>query len=552
MDKMKKKYIISAVLVLTLCPVSCNWVDDLEPSQSISNSSVWGSQDAVDHLVYGLYAYIKNAAEISNYNQAAYTDAYADLLKSGSWSAGDNSYNKTMMEEGSFSSTNAGAFECWTNNYSYIRRCNEFLRDAEVYGSSFKEPVVKSWCAEVRFIRAMAYTMLMLVYGNDDPSFKNGGVVIRSKLEGPEANNKQRSTWDECWNFIIEDLEYAAENLPESSIEGRLKKAAAWGYLSRVAVYAKQWNKAVSAAEACEEHGGELVPSYRTAIHTSSCAEVLLPVCFTEKGTITHRAESFFRPLGDGAYHGNVSMASNIGPTSEFADEFEMADGSAFVWADHSTDPFTGREPRFYENILYNGAAWEGRTIELYTGGADEWSTFACSGTTKSTPTGYYFKKFLIEDATSWQLYGSSHFGAIIRFSEVLINKAEALCMLGEMDKACTALNRVRSRVGLPGRSTADKDEFMSFVRHEKIVELGGEGLRFWDLRRWKLAEDTINGQCLHGLEIAKNDDGTFTYKRVSVDADRTRVFPERYYAFSLPEDERNNNTELGENNPGW
>lgn len=551
MNKMKK----ISIITLTICAAlvcSCNWVDKLEPTKNLSNASVWSSKDAVDHLVFGLYAYIKNNEEVSDGNQSRYSDAYADLLKSGSWSASGHSYNKAMMEEGSFNSQSAGAFECWTDHYTYIRRFNEFLRDADIYGKEYPTEVVQSWRAEARFMRAAAYTRLMLVYGNDDPSFKTGGVVLRKGLDGTDKNNSPRASWDESWNFILEDLEFAAENLPETNIEGRLTKAAAYGFMSRVGVYAKQWKVASDAADKCEEHGGKLAGTYHKAIHDSSDPENLLPVCYTSKGTITHRAETFFRPLGDGAHHGNVSLISCMGPTSEFADEFEYADGSTFTWSDSDPDPFSGREQRFYENIIYNGAKWEGRTIELYTGGVDAWDIFTCSNTTKSTPTGYYFKKFIIEDATDWQLYGSSHFGPFLRYAEVILNKAEALCMQGYVKDACTALNQVRTRAGLPGRETENKEEFMKFLRHEKIVELGGEGLRFWDLRRWKLAEDTINGQCVHGIEITKDGDGNFINRKVSVDADRTRIFPERYYAFSIPEEERNNNKTLGENNPGW
>ena len=87
------------------------------------------------------------------------------------------------------------------------------------------------------------------------------------------------------------------------------------------------------------------------------------------------------------------------------------------------------------------------------------------------------------------------------------------------------------------------------------MVELAGEGQRFWDLRRWKDAVEVINQKNFHGCWITKNTDGTLTYKQVNCDgAGKIHTFLESYYAFSLPLTEINNNgaIDLTDNNPGW
>ena len=537
---------------LTVCAASCNDVLNITPTTSYSSDVIWSDSEAVDHYVYGLYAFMKNYCEVSSYNQASYTDAYADVLKSGSWNQYNHSYNTAMLQESSFTSTSAGAFECWDDMYSYIRRCNELLRDAPDH-TDLGATNINTWTAETRFIRALAYMRLMMVYGNDDPTFENGGVVLRTVLEGPEMNDKARSTWDESWDVIIEDLEFAARKLPDTpSATGRLGKAAGYGMLSRAALYSKRWERCISAADSCKVYGGALADSYKTAISSATNAENLIAVQFTTDGKMSHRADVFFRPVGDMPYHSKVSIYGVIAPTSELVDSYEMADGTDFDWSVNGSDPYSGREPRFYASILYNGCEWEGRTIETFVGGTDGRTDFACTGTTTSTPTGYYFRKFITENETNWETYGSSHFAPYLRYSEVLLNKAEAYAELGEYSDACEALNEVRARVGLPGRSDDDYYTFMEHLRNERLVELAGEGRRFWDLRRWKLAESLLNGTSLHGVDVKVAEDGTATYTQISVDADRTRVFPERYYAFSIPETERNNNTALGENNPGW
>ena len=232
-----------------------------------------------------------------------------------------------------------------------------------------------------------------------------------------------------------------------------------------------------------------------------------------------------------------------------------MADGSEFEWAVNGSDPYTGREPRFYATVLYNDALWEGRRIQTYAGGTDARQNFKRTGAVQSTTTGYFFRKFLTEDQQGWEKNGSSHFGIFLRYAEVLLNKAEALAQMGDLANATIELNRVRERVGLPGRATAASlEEFMGYIRHERIVELAGEGFRYWDLRRWRLAEDVINGQVVHGVDVTKKPDGTFSYTRIDVDdaSKGTRVFPERYYYFAIPIAEETNNKLFGENNEGW
>ncbi|MCQ2158298.1 MAG: RagB/SusD family nutrient uptake outer membrane protein [Bacteroidales bacterium] len=545
-----KNILVSFAFAAALC--SCN-VLDIQPTSDFSPEVVWGDSDAVDHYVYGFYAYMKNYCEVSSSNQSSYSDAYADVLKSGSWNQYNHGYNTTMMQESSFSAVGAGAFECWDDQYTYIRRCNEFFRDAPTYVSKYGEEKINAWTAEVRFIRALCYMRLMMVYGNDDPSFAKGGVPIRLEVQGPDKNDMPRCTWDEGWDVVLNDLQFAATYLPKDApASGRLKKAAAYGMISRAALYAKRWERVVSAADSCALYGGELAADYKTVISTASCPENLIAVSFTSDGKMNHRADTFFRPIGDRSRHGNKDIYGVIGPTSELVDSYEMADGTPFDWTTFGDDPYTGREPRFYASIIYNGCKWEDRTIELYEGGEDAYDTFTCSNTTKSTPTGYYFRKFITEGESNWETNGSSHFAFFLRYAEVLLNKAEAQAELGHVEDACATLNLVRTRVNLPGRTDTDKDAFMAHLRSERMVELAGEGRRFWDLRRWKLAEDAINGQVVHGVQIKKEEDGSFTYTTVSVDADRTRIFPSRYYAFSIPESERNNNLALGENNPGW
>ena len=560
---MKLKSNIISVSVLAAGLLSGCDVLDVTPTDRYGKEIVWASEQAVDQYVTGFYAFLKESADVNTSvkdyagDLALFSDAYSDIIKSGSWSEYGHSFNRALLEESFFTSVDAGPLACWSGDngcYNKIRRHNEFLRDAPGYIDEFGEKFITERMAEVRFIRAFAYYRLIRVYG---------GVVLRTELDGPELNNKPRATEEESWKQVIDDLKYAAEYLPETpAVSGRLTKAAAYAMLTRVGLYygkfnPEGWQIAIDAADECAKYSslslGE--KGYADIFSNASNKENIFVINYSPQ-EVFHRADQYFRPSGDGAVTG-ATITSSFFPTSELVDSYEMADGTGFSWDVHGNDPYTGREPRFYATILYNGAEWEGREIETFEGGADGIIHFPhTSGASNTTITGYYLRKWITPDDRSWITDGSTHFYIMLRYGEVLLNKAEALAQQNWAENSTEALqclNDIRARVGLPGRSASSLDDFMEYLRHERVVELAGEGFRYWDLRRWRIAEEVIQSQQAHGCWITKDENTEqLTYEQVDVDGGKTRIFLERFYAFSIPETERSNNTLLGDNNTGW
>ena len=549
--------ILAAGALLCSCEGFISDALDIDPSDRYSSEAVWSSASSADQYLLGLYNLIKeNTGNLgSDSNMTGFWDAYSDLVKSNSWAEYNHTFNRAFLQASSFDGQSAGCFECWSSNYERIRRCNEFLRDAPVYGPKLGADYAKTRSAEMKFIRAMAYFRLMQVYGK---------CIIRDKVDGPAENDKGFASARETWDFIEADLREAGNNIATDLPSGRLTRAAAWAYLSRVALYAEDWDVVTEAADSARRYGAALDPVYADVFENRTSVENLFTIEFMQN-KLTHRADVFFRPPGDaaeGSQHAGANIYAVFNPTSEYVDSFEMADGTPFDWELHGADPYTGREPRFYASILYNGAKWEGRTIETHDTGKDKIVEFTTTGAAGSTITGYYLRKFITEGQDGWEKYGSDHFAILIRYAEVLLNEAEAYAMKGDFDTAYERLNQVRTRVGLPGKSGSDLETFMKDLRHERVVELGGEGLRFWDLRRWKIAvcekseDSVIDGKNYHGCWITKKEDGSYDYKQVVVyGANMVHFFPERYYAFAIPITEFSNNgaiDALTDNNPGW
>ena len=460
-----------------------------------------------------------------------------------------------MIWTSEFTTDKTSILDCWDEVYTRVKRYNEWFANLEKYRSNFNDP---NWLAireaETHFLRAWSYWYLARVWG---------GVVIRDSLDGPNENDKPISTEAETWQFIIDELQTAAPALPVAwpdNWRGRVTRAAAYGFLSRVALYAKQWDVAVEAANQCALAGGDLDPVFSNIFKDERSVENLFIVEFFTSniaGNLTVMTDEMFRPKGDEFYHnaGGRTILSWLVPTAELADEFEMADGTPFSWTTHGANPYAGRDPRFYDTILYNGAPWEGRTIETYVGGADGYKKFDKSEIA-TTVTGYYLKKFIVEDDHAWDTYGSGRFEILLRYGEVLLNKAEALAQDNwdaNKTAALAALNQLRTVRGMPSKTAATLDDFMALIEHERMVELAGEGFRFWDLRRWRRAVAVLDNKSVHGVRITKNGDDSFTYQEEDADAGEKRHFFEKYYAFSIPQSERSRNGSIGGyNNPGW
>ena len=113
-------------------------------------------------------------------------------------------------------------------------------------------------------------------------------------------------------------------------------------------------------------------------------------------------------------------------------------------------------------------------------------------------------------------------------------------------------LRDIRGRVGLPYTNKFGT-ELMSAIRQERKVELAFEGLRYWDLRRWEIADKDyptgLSNYKNHGLKIEDNGDGTFTYTYVAID-DKDRSFEKKMYRFPIPQSELDNNPSFNHTQP--
>ena len=552
MKKLFKTFIAAALVTLS----SCTSLLDMTPPDRVSDKTIWWTTQNAEYAVNYLYSYIYDVT--MSQCAAGQTEALTDQMKYGSYNYNALCYIPSEIAYADGTTITASYVDVymgyWSSWYGAIRRVNQAIYEIYEYGLMSDEDKVRLE-AELRFVRGFLYFDLVKRYKE---------VILYDEDMSKIVKDRALNTEEEGWDFIQADLEFAAANLPDRTVsKGRLDKGAAWAFLSRAMLYAERWSVVVAAAEEVEKLGYTLEENYADSYSKTVADgnnEVILQYLFNRAQDVTHSFDFYYTPGGDYTLNGESGGGYGT-PTQEMVECYEYAAKGGFPdWTEwhgttKKTPPYADLEPRFHATILYNGAPWKGRTIEPFVGGADGWSQWNIEREPKGrTTTGYYLRKMVDESHNVITEPGSQQPITVIRYAEVLLNKAEACYnMEGKTAEANAAVKAVRERVGLPYRDKSGSDLWAA-IRQERKVELAYEGLWYWDLRRWEVAHkpypEGLVGYQLHGLKIEKTGDDEFTYTYVSVD-DKDRNFSEKMYRFPLPSSEITSNA-LVDQFPEW
>ncbi len=550
---MKNLYKGILVLFASLGIVSCDFLD-MTPPDRVSDKVIWETTQSAEYSINYLYSYIYDVT--MSQSSAGQTEAFTDQMKYGSYNYNSMCFIPSEIAYGEATTFSAGYVDAylgyWGTWYGAIRRINQAMSELKQYGQMPDEDKIRLE-AELRFMRAFMYFDLVKRYKE---------VILYDEDLSKITKNKALNTEAEGWDFIQADLEFAAANLPDrSASNGRLNKGAAWGFLSRTMLYAERWEVVKNAAQEVEALGYGLEAKYADSYSKSVTAgnnEAILQYLFDRAQGVTHSFDFYYTPGGDYTLKGESGGGYGT-PTQEMVESYEYAKGGFPDWTEWhgttaKTPPYEELEPRFHATILYNGAPWKGRTIESYVGGGDGWCQWNIEREPKGrSTTGYYLRKMVDEGHNVITESGSVQPLTIVRYGEVLLNKAEACYNLGETGAANEAVKAIRTRVGLPYTDKAGS-ELWKAIRQERKVELSYEGLWYWDLRRWGVAHkqypEGLSGYQVHGLKIEKTGDDTFNYTYVSVD-DKNRNFLEKMYRFPIPTSELTSN-DLVNQFPEW
>ena len=540
-----KKIILLASAVAMLSATACNKLLDLTPRDSISDKVMWADVSSAEYAVNSVYSYIYDIY-VTYPCVAGMTDALTDQIKYGSYLYNSMCFIPSEIAYGG-STLTANYVDvymgAWGSLYGALRRTNEAIYNLHTLGTNLSEADRTRLEAELRLVRGWLYFELVKRYKEIIIYDEDLTAIVKDKAVSPEADG---------WKAVKDDLAFAEQNLPEkANARGRLDKGAAYALATRALLYAKDYAGVIAAADAVKSLGYSLESDY-ASVFAGGGTESILQYNFSYADNVMQSFDFYYSPGGDFARVGQQGGAYAT-PTQEMVESYELATGGFPDWSPWhgtttETPPYKLLEPRFQASILYNGATWKGRTIESYVGGLDGWAEWRKETQPMGrTTTGYYLRKgvdenhdFADRDATK-----GIQPAVILRYGEVLLNKAEACYRNNDAAGANAAVKEIRSRVGLPYTDLSG-DDLWAAIRQERRVELAFEGLWYWDLRRWedsaKPYPTGLNGYQVHGLRIAPGAvSGQFEYSYVSVD-DKDRNFPQKMYRFPMPSSELNSN----------
>lgn len=571
-----------AIASMGLLAASCSDFLDVDPHNAISDAAVRESVDLAEANLNDCYRYVEaeneNGVPFMSYTDECYhrTGYATEVYNLGNVSC-DN-YNVGYSE---------ARGNTWHFYYEGIKAVNQLLENLEdlqvTEGTSdaTRKSQIKG---QAYFLRAFFYHQLYSLYGRVP--------LVDHTFDIDTEWAETRASMDSVAAFVCADCDRAAELLPtayESSEDfGRATKGAALAVKARTLLYKasplfgtpsrEKWQEAADAQKAVIDLGiykltqVKDADEYAAIFYNPQDPEIIFEKLFNNKdpegGALNYLFEA---PIGyySGYYGWGVWL-----PTYNAANLYENADGTKFEMQNikeyeiqkpevndagktvytptkiqaTTTAPWTGREMRFYANILYDGAKWgygdANHAIGIFEPGepdaeVGEQSPSNTAGEYwNATKTGYYMKKFLnpdydneqedVVDTTPWIFF---------RLSEIYLNYAECQIELGNTAEALTYINLVRNRVGLP--SATGKD-IRAEYEYERQVELMFEGQRFFDLRRWKKMPEYFSGDNLPtALKIYKMKDGTLLYSHDSTVLQQ-RSFREAMYWMPVPRYELN------------
>ena len=477
----------------------------------------------------------------------------------------------------------------WGGYYQGIRKANILINNIDVvpfnltYINALGEtkPLNYTMKAEARFLRAHFYFELVKRYGGV-PLIGDNVYVLGDDVQLP------RNTFAQCIDYIVRELDEIKDDLRSLPMADATEfahaptKEACLAMKARVLLYAASplFN------EKPLEAGNELIgyPSYdsgRWNLAAQAAKDLIDQYGPKGKGTLNLAQDYrnifvdfyggnnpeliFFRPVGKNksietangplGFSGNSLGNGNTNPTQNLVESFLMKDGTKYV-STSVDDPFKNRDPRLDFTILHHGSRWLNTTLDTQVGG-----THNPSGAQYSR-TCYYMAKFMKDNQTSSNYEDNIHLWVMYRYGEVLLNYAEALNEValagGTIDnkEVLNSLIQLRKRAGiepgnenyygLPAPQNYDAAEMREIIRNERRIEMAFEEQRYWDIRRWRIAEDIFK-EPLKGLNIQVVGNKTI-YNEVNV---LSAEFDTKRYFYPIPYSEVIKNGNMIQN-PNW
>jgi hypothetical protein len=602
---MKKAYSIITIVTLgALVLGSCKKVLDKQDLGNFTVSEVF-NDSSVAKLNLD-YIYSQNQPGWFGNSGGTLGGSYSSISDE---QAGDNAYVKgtvtieTVTDIGNLATS---------GNYFKIRTINMFI--ANMQAGTLPQDVKNRFVGQALFWRAYRYFELVKLYG--------GVPIVTTPLPAvgaaaKAAANLPRNTTTETFAQIIKDLDSAAAYLPilwgKNDDYGRITAGAAQAFLGRVLLTfaspqfnptndGSRWQAAfdanTQAIAILSANGFGLYPKWDYTMWTTEGSaggstprnkEAVWVTGYNTANTDIDQNNETYDNSTRPKYLSTSGGSNN--PTWELAAAFPMKDGKDTLSSGYGYNMQTfykNRDPRFYETIAYNGCNWGlsgNSTYRLWTYfyyNSKSAPTKTSSTESSASTSGFYLRKGIDPSLTLANITYAGTDWIEMRYAEVLLNQAEAAAEIGHLGMAQEAyanLIAIRKRAGIDvgdglyGLANGmDHDQMIKAIMFERQIELAFEGKRYFDLRRRKLLESTLNGKMRNGIVVTLKNNNSYTdYITTTRDASAASSLDNLYtgsfavslkpldtynlavqsadYFFGIPTNSLQNNVNLQQNN---
>ena len=458
------KNIFILFILLTMFSSCSNELDKVNPNE-VTNQSFWKNETDAIKGINSCYSTLHRGG-FSRWQPMLY-DIRADVGVSYSpWSDLANAINNFIQPD-----TNFGPIvDVYFDNYVGINRANAVIANVPdiAMDSSLKERIL----GEAYFFRGMHYYHLASLWGN---------VVLQLKPSAP-TDLPATSTEAQVWAQVVKDLTDAAARLPKSypdpKDQGRITKGGANALLAKAYMQMGDYESAKKALDYLVVGDGAssygLVSNYADNFKITSEFNVESVI---EWSYIENPTEGTDNDVQTANHNYGTSIGQFYAPPG-----IGWSDAEALRWpiAEFEIEKTVSnqRDPRLPATYLYDYTNEAGPAATMVYG-----QTFLQRyGNSKRVS----FRKFLHDDARNYEGYRGINNYRFIRYADVLLMYAECLNATGKTNDAYQYVNRVRSRAGLAPLTTGmSQQAFLTQIKHERLLELTGDGHRFNDLKRW-------------------------------------------------------------------
>lgn len=523
-----KRFFISIISIcLCLAFAGCNDYLDYKPTAVVDEDKAFQDPEG---MVTSAYAMLGDCWYTYPFNLWPYGDlASDDCLKGGSGTT-DTEYHSVEVFS-TLTPTMGHLDELWYRLYCAISRCNRAILSLQEYGNDkLGEETTKQRIAEVRFLRANFYFKLKMVFNKvpwiDEEVYKNNTQ---------EKTRNDALTSDELWGKIIADFEDAYNTLPEKQNDGgRVNKVAAAGYLAKCYLE-RAWGNGYedsTGVNFINKDYMQKVVDYTDVVEKSQYGyledygDIFLPEYDNSKESVFAVQASDYND--DHTSFGRANWSNTLNgvwgiwscgwdfqkPSQDFVNAFKTRNGlPEFDDYDATNDhPVNGQptaqkwDPRLFHTV----------GMPTFPYKYDKEYTLTTANSRTPNTYGYYTDMKCVPQRSkgetyngSWQAFAMNEY--VIRYTESMLDRAEALIELGRLAEARTIINDIRQRAAnsikkhieyaadqceislYPESYFQNKEMARKCLRWERRLEMGQEHERFFDLRRWGMLSTTLN-----------------------------------------------------------